>query len=111
MTVFRASKGYHFSEDGTPNTTWAKFEHVQGSDPSVYEFETTERTSVAQLRKLIEDEVGGYTDIVEVAAKKPAAKKAAAKGGDTGGSSADGADTSGSDPTAGAPDDGNGAGA
>ncbi|AQT81969.1 hypothetical protein B1R94_25985 [Mycolicibacterium litorale] len=82
MAKFRASKGYHFSEDGTEETTWAKFDHVPKSDPAVYEFETDEKSEIASLRKLIEDEVPGYTDIVEVAekpAKKAPAKKAPAK--------------------------------
>lgn len=82
MAKFRASKGYHFSEDGTEVTTWARFDHVAKSDPPAYEFDTDDKTEIAALRKLIDDEVPGYTDIVEVVdkpAKKAPAKKAPAK--------------------------------
>lgn len=89
--TFRASKGYVFSEDGTPDTTWAHFTHVAGSDPAAYEFETADEDNIAALRKLIDDRVEGYTDIVEVEppARKPQARKQrtrkpAAPGADSG---------------------------
>jgi hypothetical protein len=78
MAKFRALKGYHFSPDGTEENTWAKFEKVPKSDPVVYEYDTDDKTSIALLRKLIEDETDGYTDITEVE-EKPAKKAPAAK--------------------------------
>ncbi|CAN5146861.1 hypothetical protein BH11ACT6_BH11ACT6_34880 [soil metagenome] len=77
MAKFRASKGYQFSEDGTLKTTWAHFtlvpnEHRSQGEPAVYEFETTDRKAVAQLRKLIDAQTEGYTDITEVEKPKKA---------------------------------------
>ncbi|TQK29383.1 hypothetical protein [Arthrobacter sp. SLBN-53] len=99
MAKFRANKGYHFSKDGTEATTWAKFEKVPGSDPVVYEYETTKASSVTALRKLIDGDVEGYADITEVE-EKP--KRTA--GGQTGGAQSAGAQTAGKDtsPTPGA---------
>lgn len=83
MAVFRATKAYHFSEDGTDKTTWAKFAKVPDSDPPTFEVEVTKASDVAALRKLIKDKVPGYTDITEVeqvkAPTKTAAEKAAEK--------------------------------
>lgn len=84
MATFTASKGYHFSEDGTEDKTWAHFEKVPGSEPPVYEFETTKTTALRRLRAVIDDPDSGYADIAEVddasakAAEKAAADKAAA---------------------------------
>lgn len=79
MAKFHAAKAYHFSADGTDATTWARFTKVAGSEPAVYEFETTKAADVAALRKLIDDEVAGYTDITEVEAKAKTSRKAPAK--------------------------------
>lgn len=88
MAKFQAPKGYHFSTDGTPATTWAHFVHVPDSDPAVYEFETNKQTDVAKLRKLAEGD-NGYGDIDEVDEDKPkrttGQKSDKAKGDNTGG--------------------------
>lgn len=120
MAKFRAPKGYHFSEDGTPGTTWAQFEKVPKSEPVVYEFDTDVKSEVDALRKLIDDEVEGYTDIVEVedkpakkateaAAKKAPAKAAGAKAaGAKAAGSPDNTGDAGGDGGDGTPGDGDG---
>ncbi len=88
MAKFRATKGYHFSKDGTDATAWAVFTKVPGSDPVVYEYETSKAADVTALRKLIDAETAGYTDIVEVddKPKRSRAKAGGAKSGDASGS-------------------------
>ncbi|OCB42941.1 hypothetical protein A5721_26190 [Mycobacterium vulneris] len=92
MAKFRASKAYHFSTDGTDKATWAKFVKVAGSDPVVFEFETSKPADVAKLRKLIKGDPAGYTDIAEVDEDKPERGRSsgsgdAGQGGDAGGDS------------------------
>jgi len=107
MAHFQARKAYHFSTDGTEDTTWARFTKVAGSDPVIYEFDTTHPAYVAKLRVLADDG-GDYGDIVEVDDKPKRARgsrvktvaAAADTGGDDGtadtGGDADGEDQSGS---------------
>jgi hypothetical protein len=55
MAVFEAPKGYQFSVDGTPNTTWAHFTRVKDEKtgqfvfPFVYHFETDDDSVIEQL--------------------------------------------------------------
>lgn len=50
MAVFRAEKGFHFSEDGV--RPWAHFKRVAGSDPVAYEFETDDSKVIDRLSKV-----------------------------------------------------------
>jgi hypothetical protein len=50
MAKFRASKGFQFSEDGI--NLWADFRRVPGSDPAVYEFETSDKKAIDRLEKV-----------------------------------------------------------
>jgi hypothetical protein len=55
MAVFEAPKGYHFSLDGTPNTTWAHFTRVKDEKtgqfvfPFVFRFETDDASVIERL--------------------------------------------------------------
>jgi hypothetical protein len=55
MAVFEAPKGYHFSLDGTPKTTWAHFTRVKDEKtgqfvfPFVFRFETDDASVIKQL--------------------------------------------------------------
>jgi hypothetical protein len=55
MAVFEAPKGYHFSTDGTPNTTWAHFTRVEDEKtgqfvfPFVFQFETDDAAVIERL--------------------------------------------------------------
>lgn len=93
MARFQAPKGYHFSEDGTDKTTWAHFTKVSGSNPAVYEFETTKPSDVAKLRKLIESD--DYGDITEVETKPKRGKSTPADTGQAGGEADGGAAANG----------------
>lgn len=59
MATFRADKAYHFSQDGSD--PWAKFERVPGTDPAVYEFETTDTKVINRLKKAKGVELVGAT--------------------------------------------------
>lgn len=109
MAKFRADKGYHFSKDGTEATTWAKFEKVPGSDPVVFECETSKASSVAALRKLVDGDVEGYADITEVE-EKPKRTGGQNAGQGTAGKDA-GTQSAGPGAEAGAGDSGQAAGA
>jgi hypothetical protein len=89
MAKFRASKGYHFSKDGTEATTWAKFEHVPKSEPPAYEFDTTVKSEIDAVRKIIDNEVEGYTDIVEVVEKTARGGRAGKAGANKAGKAGD----------------------
>lgn len=52
MATFRADKRWHFSEDGT--NPWALFERVPGSEPAVYEFETSDAAVARRLEAVDE---------------------------------------------------------
>jgi hypothetical protein len=55
MAVSEAPKGYQFSLDGTPNTTWAHFTRVKDEKtgqfvfPFVYQFETDDDSVIERL--------------------------------------------------------------
>lgn len=55
MAVFEAPKGYHFSADGTPNTTWAHFTRVKDKKtgqfifPFAFRFETDDASVIERL--------------------------------------------------------------
>jgi hypothetical protein len=55
MAIFEAPKGYHFSADGTPNTTWAHFTRVEDGRtgqfvfPFVFQFETRDDAVIERL--------------------------------------------------------------
>jgi hypothetical protein len=105
-TKFRASKRFHFSENGTD--PWAVFEKVPDSDPPVYEFETSDAKAIAKLDDCADvEKVAERAPATKAPAKKAAAKKvaggsASSSGDDTGnqGGSGDGENGSPGDPHA-----------
>lgn len=78
MAKFRADKGYHFSQNGTD--PWAHFEPVPGSDPVVYEFETTDAKAISRLKKL---------DGIELVDKSSGGDASASADADAGGAAGD----------------------
>ncbi|MEX3644465.1 hypothetical protein [Mycolicibacterium porcinum] len=78
MAKFRADKGYHFSQNGTD--PWAHFELVPGSDPVVYEFETTDAKAISRLKKV---------DGIELVDKSSGGDASASADADAGGAAGD----------------------